>query len=143
MSDEICKKCHKKIIDCICDLSSYTKIGKDVSACEFLDTYATNNGSIFFQGWVYKHNQMKFKLLGKDNEIQKLQAENEKLRKCVEFYANTLSWQHIPCETRHNWFRPIISPEQDCSQVNTDEWCSYGGKLARQTLKELKRGKDE
>ena len=73
----------------------------------------------------------------KVREINKLKAENEKLKECVEFYANTLSWEHIPCETKWNWFRPIIKPDLDCSQVSNDEWCSYGGKLARQTLKEL------
>lgn len=54
---------------CVCDLSAYTNIG-DVSACQFLDDHTTSNGSVFFQGWAYKHNQMKFKLAEKDKVIE-------------------------------------------------------------------------
>ena len=132
MSDVKPNKARPVKLDNLC----YDKIDCNIIAFREANHRGEESVSIFIDGAIKIENEYM-------EEVEKLQAENEELRKCVEFYANTLSWQHIPCETRHNWFRPIISPEQDCSQVNTDEWCSYGGKLARQTLKELKRGKDE
>ena len=74
-----------------------------------------------------------------NNEIiEKLQADNEKLRKCVEFYADIDNWS---VETHPNDFSMMISddlttldePQPKSSMKGT--WC--GGKLARQTLREV------
>lgn len=51
--------------------------------------------------------------------IKELQAENKKLRECVEFYADTNNWS----------YQQIID---DVSEVNGS---LEGGKLARKTLK--------
>ncbi len=78
-----CDKCNRKLGSCVCDLSSYTNIGEDVSACGFLDNHIKrdeNAGSPFFQGWAYKHNQMKFKMLELERlfkEAMKLEGMNE------------------------------------------------------------------
>ena len=61
----------------------------------------------------------------------KLQAENAKLRKCVEFYSNTDNW--LEEKNRNNLYTII---KEDAS----DDYCDYlrfGGKRARQVLKEL------
>ena len=74
------------------------------------------------------------------NEFKKLQAENAKLRKCVEFYADWSNW----LVSNH----PILEAycaeiEEDHSEVTYQEvdgkWyeCEFGGKRARQCLKEL------
>ena len=75
----------------------------------------------------------------KVREINKLKAENEKLRECVEFYA-----------AEDNWEKYHDKSYSDCCIVNKDWSDNYsgnnglkdifapkGGKLARQTLKEL------
>ncbi len=74
MNRSSCEKCNKALNWCICDLSSYTKIGK-VSASQFLDNHTTNNGSVFFQGWAYKHKQMLYETNERDLEIELLKKE--------------------------------------------------------------------
>jgi len=64
-------------------------------------------------------------------KTKSLQAENAKLRKCVEFYSNTDNW--LEEKDRNNLYTII---KEDAS----DDYCDYlrfGGKRARQVLKEL------
>lgn len=66
-----------------------------------------------------------------EDNIKKLQTENAKLRKCVEFYSNTDNW--LEEKDRNNLYTII---KKDAS----DDYCDYlrfGGKRARQVLKEL------
>ena len=65
------------------------------------------------------------------HHIFKIEAENAKLRKCVEFYSNTDNW--LEEKDRNNLYTII---KEDAS----DDYCDYlrfGGKRARQVLKEL------
>lgn len=66
---------------------------------------------------------------GKDNERDlKLQAENAKLRECVEFYADRSRTNSI--------FNPDYHDEEDCD-FHEDTQFTHFGKYARQVLKEL------
>lgn len=59
------------------------------------------------------------------SDIERLEAENAKLKECVEFYARTSSW---------NCYGSII-PED---QWFVEKWFeTIGGKRARRVLKEL------
>jgi len=131
-----CNKCGKPSGYCICDLSSYTRVGKDISAIEFLKDYTTSNGSVFYQGWAYKHNQMKFKLNEKEIQIKKLESDNKKLIKALEFYANIDNWNtHI---------EDIEESEAECNSFiakhdlelygNGMDSEYIGGELARKAL---------
>jgi hypothetical protein len=66
-------------------------------------------------------------------EIGSLKAQNEKLLKCVEFYADENNWkltEYGECQMLR------IS---DGSKVNGNAWKNeVGGKLARQTIKDIK-----
>ena len=70
----------------------------------------------------------------------KLQAENAKLRECVEFYADRFSWTESEHPT-HEYYAGSI--RNDDSLVEYTEACGdvfkdfCGGKRARQVLKEL------
>lgn len=60
-------------------------------------------------------------------EIEKLQAENAKLRECVEFYADKKSWD-----------RGVCIGDGQFEHIGDGPNCNYfGGKRARQVLKEL------
>ena len=65
------------------------------------------------------------------NIIDKLRKENEKLKKCVEFYAD----QHT------SWEDDKIIPQDrdiiDCKNKQGDYVVRAGGKRARQCLKEI------
>lgn len=63
----------------------------------------------------------------------KLEAENKKLKTCVEFYANTENWSR-----RESIFWESID-RSDCANYPhvTRDLRLTGGKLARLTLKEL------
>lgn len=61
--------------------------------------------------------------------IEKLEDENKKLRECVEFYAD-----------KDNWFGEYVCGPLACTneEIEGDSIANYtGGKLARQTLKEI------
>ena len=69
--------------------------------------------------------------------IKKLQAENEKLRKCVERYANKESWIY----RLGSGYTEIMIQDwyTDRERLENDP-CDYrwlGGKLARQTLRKI------
>lgn len=131
----MCEKCDKALgLECICNIDEYLKIG-DISACGFLDNHASykpESGSIFFQGWMYKHQQMKHKLSLKSKEIEKLKAENEKLKKCVEFYTHEkIRNEYDVCKEPMTMLKHEYNGA--CAACNEE---SKGNK-ARQTLKEL------
>ena len=63
-------------------------------------------------------------------ELEKLQTENEKLIKCVEFYADV-----------HNWKSGFSLKVDDTKLTNTNQ-LRRGGKRARQCLQELKEGNE-
>ena len=67
-------------------------------------------------------------------EFEKLQAENAKLRECVEFYANRRSWKSngMPSGGGNKIAIQIIKEDHETPALST-----YGGKRARQVLKEL------
>lgn len=68
-------------------------------------------------------------------EIKKLQSENEKLVKCVEFYANKKTYQKTSewVGSRGGW-----GDEDDLKEVTSSPVIEKdGGELARQTLKEV------
>lgn len=66
-----------------------------------------------------------------------LLPEIEKLREALNFYGNTLNWEHHNNQKPLDWGRPIIKYD-DCKHVFSDEWCAYGGDKARQALKSLR-----
>jgi len=77
------------------------------------------------------------------SEIKKLQSDNEKLLACVEFYAekafNTLYSEDNSDMVNEKGYQVAMVIDVD------REWCgknSIGGKLARETLAEI-RGKSE
>ena len=76
-----CKHCGKHIgKECICNIDEFLKIG-DVSACQFLDNhvkYGEKYGSPFFQGWGYKHQQLKYERHLKNTEIDQLELKLSK-----------------------------------------------------------------
>lgn len=70
------------------------------------------------------------------SDFERLKNENEKLRECVGFYANCENWTFESChdiKSRIYLDNEIADEPQGDSQKGT--W--VGGKLARQTLKEL------
>lgn len=70
----------------------------------------------------------------KQKEIDELLAENDKLRECLEFYADRNSYNVNPFEilTKYSIARLIkFDDVEEIDEVN------YGGKRARQVLKEL------
>lgn len=71
-----------------------------------------------------------------EEELKKKDQIIEKAERVIDFYADTNSWEHFKYEyPGKNWHRSII-PDDDCSHVHTDEWCTYGGKRARQYFKQ-------
>lgn len=78
------------------------------------------------------------------NEIEILKQENEKLKKCVEFYANRFSWNFSKHDTYENYAGEIKNDESLVQYKEKDgdifeDYC--GGKLARLTLKEIEESK--
>lgn len=72
-------------------------------------------------------------------EIGKLQAENAKLRECVEFYADTGNWYAVDCDPLYG-SPSIVEGIIDFSDIEDSSHGTeirYGGKRARQALKEL------
>jgi hypothetical protein len=59
-------------------------------------------------------------------DIEKIEAQNKKLRKCVEFYANESNWGMNEFGGRD------FAPDDDF-----DENRAVAGKMARQCLKEI------
>lgn len=71
--------------------------------------------------------------VGFDEACNLLLPEIEKLREALNFYGNTLNWEHHNNQKPLDWGRPIIKYD-DCKHVFSDEWCAYGGDKARQAL---------
>ena len=69
------------------------------------------------------------------NMCKKLQAENAKLRECVEFYADTNNWntKNGECDT---YIEGVITGD-DLYSPWGDQGIDVGGKRAREVLKEL------
>lgn len=71
-----------------------------------------------------------------NRRIVSLQKDNEKLKKCAEFYANKDNWEGA----NPNWNKAGFICE-DLEKFPPSENLRivifYGGKLARQTLKEI------
>lgn len=78
------------------------------------------------------------KIQSLESEIKQLKKGNEKLRTCVEFYADKRSWSYYGID---EWSQKISGISSDTEMLDGKEgYVSikyYGGKLARQTLKEL------
>lgn len=71
-------------------------------------------------------------------QLIRLEAENKKLRECLEFYADRKSWRY-PGEQR---FNALITAD-DCGPVLMDKANrneKIGGKRARSCLKEIQDG---
>ena len=66
---------------------------------------------------------------------EKLDSENEKLKACVEFYANIGNWSGFEPDFTES--KCIFSPPID-NEYNQDLTGFVSGKLARKTLSELK-----
>jgi len=65
-------------------------------------------------------------------KLKQVEAENEKLRECVEKYAKVSDWQYSAHNSPYkNWNRAHPSDQE---KIN-DKW--IGGKWARQCLKEI------
>jgi hypothetical protein len=64
-----------------------------------------------------------------DTKVRATQAENEKLRECVKWYADRKHWWRLEKGLRFD-----ITDESD---VNDDESDWFGGKRARECLAEL------
>lgn len=72
-------------------------------------------------------------------EIISLKNQVETLKKCVEFYANKENWSYFDI---HSWSTGESTPRGDteCLEGYGNKGSkSYGGKLARETLKKLNR----
>jgi len=71
-------------------------------------------------------------------EIERLEAVNGKYKIALEFYANILNWTHLKgTQADENpWGRPVIKFDDLYSVEPCDEWGSYGGKRAREALRE-------
>ena len=70
----------------------------------------------------------------------KLQAENAKLRECVEFYAGRFSWTESEHPTHEYYAGAIIEDDSlvEYTEKDGDVFRDYsGGKRARQVLKKL------
>lgn len=63
----------------------------------------------------------------------RLKADNEKLRKCVEVYADQDWWELD--ESSNDYI--CSAPVADCEQLFLESKNLFAGKLARQTLKEI------
>lgn len=70
------------------------------------------------------------------NTNKNLRAENEKLRECVEFYANKLSW-YDNTQINGSDQKAIFKDSEDWLIKSIDKHIVIGGKRARQVLKEL------
>lgn len=69
--------------------------------------------------------------------VNKQQKKIEKLTDCAKFYANTSNWQDLNERTAPNNETNIIG---DSEEIDIDAFfdaCFVGGKLARQTLKDI------
>jgi len=72
----------------------------------------------------------------KDGTIKQLEAENLKLKTCVEFYADKENWQ-TP-ESRGLHLSELYADTSDMINMMDSREDNCGGDLARQTLTELK-----
>ena len=68
--------------------------------------------------------------------VDSLKAENAKLRECVEFYADTNNWD--AADGVHDSIISGVITGADHYEPWGNTGIAVGGKLARQTLKELK-----
>lgn len=66
---------------------------------------------------------------------ESLESENKALRACVEFYGNPDNWTNTYGRTERNYF--VMN--RDCGDILFDPPAAVGGKLARQTLNDLKK----
>jgi len=74
----------------------------------------------------------------KNKRIKELEAQNEKLIKCVEFYADIDSWHCLPTEPfKYLKIDPDDSGDGDFYKGEVDDR-GVGGKVARKKLKEIK-----
>jgi len=64
------------------------------------------------------------------DEIGRLEADNKKLKGCVEFYADKENWQ----DTKYNTIFNIFTKDDLGHSIGDGFYC---GKLARQTLAEI------
>jgi len=75
-------------------------------------------------------------ILATKMEITKLEADNKKLRTCVEFYANKENWQTPESQGFH--VDDLSADVSDMIEEIDSRGANCGGNLARQTLAELK-----
>ena len=73
-------------------------------------------------------------------ELEKLREENKRLRECIEFYANIESWNVSEKENFSEYLTIDRVDIGDGDFETKNGQCDdrgVGGKLARQTLKEI------
>lgn len=108
---KICQKCNYERGWCICDLSILDEVG-EVCAVVFLDNHLKTGpgaGSAFYQGWAYKHAQVK-KL---NHEKTLLIKENKDTEKMLRFCRERIHklegaiTQHAD-ESRHPHNRKLL-----------------------------------
>lgn len=98
--------------------SEYSKLFNSIAKeCDIENLSEHTLGALFWD-----HQQEK---------IEKLQAEKEKLIRCVEFYADVNNW------------KSGFSLKVDDTKLTKTNQLRRGGKRARQCLQELKEGKNE
>lgn len=102
--------------ECFCENIHPDGLDVDVIHTWFANAMMTMHDSIF------------------NNAIQPLQAENKKLRKCVEFYAKP-NGSRVHTYTTHTMYLNDIETITDAGWV-----LKLKGKLARKTLKEIDNG---
>lgn len=81
-------------------------------------------------GYTFDHDECDL-ILDQHNEIEKLQKENEGLKKTVEFYADKNNWG--------GYHRDVLEIFGDSEPAIASDGfkINLGGRRARQTLKEL------
>lgn len=143
-------KCCDEILDCRNYFNSSEKIKTLEAENSVLKECIENKYNIVKAYDEYKNSNLKTMIEGdeklsqefddvfnsykinRDKEINALSKENKKLRECVSFYAKENNWLgKYEGNTPNEYIVWKMIVEDDCDALR------LGGKLARQTLKEL------
>ena len=128
------------------EVIKYVNVGKQTSlhgwqaACEYkqkeIDELEESLATRFAKSYVAGKDLSKIIQKNLTNEVEKLQAENAKLRECVEFYADKLNW-YDNTQINGSDQKAIFKDAEDCLIKSINKHIIIGGKRARQVLKEL------